>query len=57
MSDSKQELSSFIDGHQSSDKLLDELLTNETLKEDFASYHLIGETMRDELPSEFSLNF
>ena len=57
MSDSKQELSSFIDGQDSSNKLLDKLIESATLKEEFARYHLIGEAMRDELPSEFSLDF
>ena len=57
MSDSKQELSSFIDGQDSSNKLLDKLVESATLKEEFARYHLIGEAMRDELPSEFSLDF
>lgn len=57
VSENKQQISEFIDGLPLSDHLLIELASSHELKQDFEHYHLIGNVMRDELPSQLDLNF
>ncbi len=56
MSESKFEtVSSLVDNYQSEDAVFDELIKDNHMSETWQRYHLIGDTMRNELPD--SLNF
>lgn len=57
MSNNKETLSSFIDDQELSDKQLDALIADVESADNFERYHLIGDTIRDELSPEFSLDF
>jgi len=55
VSNNKEALSSFIDGQELSAQQLDLLIAES--ESDFERYHLIGDTIRDELSPAFSLDF
>jgi sigma-E factor negative regulatory protein RseA len=49
MKSNDEQLSAFIDNETINDVLLDDLIINEQLQEQFSRYHLIGDAMRGEL--------
>jgi len=57
VSNNKEALSSFIDGQELSAQQLDLLIAQAQSESDFERYHLIGDTIRDELSPAFSLDF
>jgi len=61
MSESKfEKVSSLVDNYQNNqgqnDELLEELSSESTLSDTWSRYHLIGDVLRDELPSDISLD-
>ena len=57
MSESKFEtVSSLVDNYQASDEVFDELVKDNHMSETWQRYHLIGDSMRDELPSAMNLD-
>lgn len=57
MSQNKETLSSFIDGEELSNEVLQELVKSPESVESFERYQVIGDAMRDELSPAFDLNF
>lgn len=49
MKSNDEQLSAFIDNETINDVLLDDLIINEQLQEQFSRYHLIGDAMRGEV--------
>jgi sigma-E factor negative regulatory protein RseA len=51
-----EELSALIDGEYegNSDKVFDELIHNQEMKETWSRYHLIGDCLREQLPEKIS---
>lgn len=57
MSESKFEtVSSLVDNYQSDDNVFDELVKDNHMSETWQRYHLIGDTLRDELPESLDLD-
>lgn len=57
MSESKFEtVSSLVDNYQSNDAVFDEVIKDNHMSETWQRYHLIGDTMRDELPNSLDLD-
>ena len=57
MSENKFEtVSSLVDNYQSGTDKLDDVLNDELLTQKWENYHLIGDAMRDELPSNVELD-
>lgn len=57
MSESKFEtVSSLVDNYQSNDEVFDELIKDNHMSETWQRYHLIGDTMRDEIPETLDLD-
>ncbi|MCO4799753.1 MAG: transcriptional regulator [Colwelliaceae bacterium] len=57
MSESKFEtVSSLVDNYQASDDVFDELVKDNDMSETWQRYHLIGDTLRDELPNSLNLD-
>ncbi|GLX79411.1 anti-sigma-E factor RseA [Thalassotalea insulae] len=57
MSESKFEtVSSLVDNYQSNDEVFDELIKDNHMSETWQRYHLIGDTMRDEIPDSLELD-
>ncbi|WP_206483609.1 RseA family anti-sigma factor [Thalassotalea sp. G2M2-11] len=57
MSESKFEtVSSLVDNYQNSDEVFDEIIKDNHMSETWQRYHLIGDTMRDELPPSLDLD-
>ena len=55
MSESKFEtVSSLVDNYQISDDVFDSVIKDNHMSETWQRYHLIGDSMRDELPSELN---
>ncbi len=50
----KEQLSAFIDGAIEDDYMLDNLIRDESMKETWSRYHLIGDCLRDNLPEKIS---
>jgi len=57
VSNNKETLSSLIDGQELSAQQLDLLIAQAQSESDFERYHLIGDSIRDELSPAFSLDF
>ena len=62
MSESKfEKVSSLVDNYQNNEghsaELFEQLNTDSVLSDTWSHYHLIGDVLRDELPSEISLDF
>ncbi len=57
MSESKFEtVSSLVDNYQSDDAVYDELIKDNHMSETWQRYHLIGDSLRDELPESLNLD-
>jgi len=57
MSESKFEtVSSLVDNYQGSDEIFDDLIKDNHMSETWQRYHLIGDSMRDELPDVLDID-
>lgn len=57
MSESKFEtVSSLVDNYQSNDAVYDELIKDNHMSETWQRYHLIGDSLRDELPESLNMD-
>ncbi|MEW6991422.1 sigma-E factor negative regulatory protein [Colwelliaceae bacterium 6441] len=57
MSESKFEtVSSLVDNYQANDEVFDELVKDNHMSETWQRYHMIGDTLRDELPDSLNLD-
>ncbi|EWH12002.1 anti sigma-E protein RseA domain-containing protein [Catenovulum agarivorans DS-2] len=54
-SKSKENISAFVDGQQDNPQVIDKMKQDPKLAECFGRYHMIGDAMRNELPSQLNL--
>jgi sigma-E factor negative regulatory protein RseA len=50
----KEQLSALVDGEHDSEHTLDDLIQDQTMKDTWSRYHLIGDCLRDNLPEKIS---